>query len=651
MAKKANKDSQKIGGQWRIYLRLLSYLRPHLFMFSLNVLGFFIYASTQPMLAKLTEFLIGALEDRGDPVAEVEAAEPSGPFAGLSERLTPDWDWLSNFTDELLLVPFLVIIIYLLRGIGLFLGNYAIAVVAENVVHTLRTELFNKLTVLPGTYFDQHSSGHLISKITYNVAQVTVAATDALKIILREGFTVVLVLGYLFWTNWQLTMVFVAIAPVIALFVSAAGKRLRRISGKLQTAMGTITNISSEMIGGYRVMRSFGGEAYEKERFRQASRYTYTQNIKMVFTANLATSINQFIVALALGALMLIALSFIGTDGAAELVGYMVAVGLLPKAMRQLSDVYGKIQKGLVAAHSVFEQIDEEPEQDTGTYHAESVQGKVDFRNVSFTYPGSFEPALTDINLSISPGTTVALVGKSGSGKSTLVSLIPRYYQHGGRKAEQADRGAEDGQKSPDSGEILLDGRDVNDYTLASLRKQIALVTQDVVLFNDTVYNNIAYGDLAKKSREEVVEAARNAHALEFIEKLPEGLDTQIGEDGARLSGGQRQRLSIARAFLKDAPVLILDEATSALDSESENLIQDALEKVVQNRTTFVVAHRLSTIESAGKIAVMSEGRIVEYGSHRELLAKNGAYAKLHAGQFKEDDISQLAATKPSQTT
>jgi ATP-binding cassette, subfamily B, bacterial MsbA len=611
-------------GQWRIYLRLLSYLRPHLFMFSLNVLGFFLYASTQPMLAKLTEFLIGALENRSAPASGEDA--PSGPFAGLTERFSPDWDWLPHLSNDLLMVPLLVVVIYLLRGIGLFVGNYAIAVVAENIVHALRTEVFNKLTTLPGSYFDQHSSGHLISKITYNVNQVTGVATEALKIILREGFTVVLVLAYLFWTNWQLTMVFVAIAPLIAFFVSAAGKRLRRISGKLQTAMGAITSIASEMIGGYRVMRSFGGEDYEKERFQQASRYTYRQNVKMVMTANLATSINQLIVAIALGGLMLIALSFTGTDGAAELVGYMVAVGLLPKAMRQLSDVYGKIQKGLVAAHSVFHQIDEPGEEDRGHYDVARVNGRVEFKNLSFTYSGSHQPALSNITLLVEPGTTVALVGKSGSGKSTLAGLLPRYYDH-------------------TQGEILLDGREINEYTLTSLRRQIALVTQDVVLFNDTVYNNIAYGDLASKNREAVIEAARTAHALEFIEKLPDGFETQIGEDGARLSGGQRQRLSIARAFLKDAPVLILDEATSALDSESENLIQDALEKVVKNRTTFIIAHRLSTIENAGKIAVMSEGRIVEYGSHRELLARNGAYTKLHAGQFKEEDTVEIRAS------
>lgn len=602
-------------------------------MFFLNIFGFFLYASTQPMLAKLTEFLINALDSGANDQNTAQEQDTGGPLADLSSRFSVDWNWLPAGSEDLMLVPFLVVFIYLLRGIGLFVGNYAIAVVAENVVHSLRTELFDKLTALPSQYFDQNNSGHLISRMTYNVAQVTVAATDALKIILREGFTVVLILGYLLWTNWQLTMIFVVIAPVITLFVAVAGKRLRRISGKLQTAMGVITSIASEMIGGYRVMRSFGGEEYEKRRFREASRYTYKQNIKMVFTANLATSVNQFVVAIALGILLLIALNFLGQNGSGELVGYMVAVGLLPKSMRHLSDVYGKIQRGLVAAHSVFEQVDEQPEQDTGTYEAERVLGKVEFRNLSFAYPGSDTPALRNVNLTAWPGANIALVGKSGSGKSTLVSLIPRYYDH-----------ASDGLSG---GAILLDDREINEYTLASLRKQIALVTQNVVLFNDTVYNNIAYGDLASKPEAEVLAAARNAHALEFIEKLPQGFDTQIGEDGARLSGGQRQRLSIARAFLKDAPVLILDEATSALDSESENLIQEALEKVVENRTTFIVAHRLSTVESADQIVVMSEGRIVETGSHKELLAMSGAYAKLHAGQFKDEStVDSLQSTE-----
>lgn len=617
-----NNDKQFIG--WRVYLRLLQYVRAHLFMFSLNILGFLLFAATQPMLAKLTEYLINVLEGNtgqgsGDSTADQTSVLPV---------VDVDFSWFTNLmpsmSDSVMMIPIYVIIIYLLRGIGLFVGNYAIAVVAENVVHTLRTEMFDKLTSLPSAYFDHHGSGQLISKLTYNVAQVTVAATDALKTILREGFTVVLVLGYLFWTNWQLTMVFVGIAPVIAGLVAIAGKRLRRLSGRLQTAMGAITGISSEMIGGYRVMRSFGGEEYEKHRFRKASRYTYTQNVKMVFTSNLASSINQLLVAIALGVLLLIALRFMGDDGAGELVGYMVAVGMLPKAMRHLSEVYGKIQKGLVAAHSVFEQLDEAPEPDTGTLDAERVAGKVEFRNLTFTYPAADEPALRDINLLVEPGTTVALVGRSGSGKTTMASLLPRYYDYPRDDSQQGSSG------------IFIDDHEITDYTLESLRRQVALVTQNVVLFNDTVYNNIAYGELANRSPEDVIAAARNANALEFIEKLPEGFETIIGEDGARLSGGQRQRLSIARAFLKDAPLLILDEATSALDNESEKLIQDALEKVIENRTTFVIAHRLSTIENADIIVVMDQGRIVEVGSHKDLLAQSGAYAKLHDGQFQD---------------
>lgn len=616
MTLRAPRSSTQFVG-WRVYLRLLRYVRPHLFMFSLNILGFMLFAATQPMLAKLTEYLINVLEGRTEEGTVSEAEEETSVLPVVNIDFSWFTDLMPSMSDSVMMIPVYVVFIYLLRSIGLFVGNYAIAVVAENVVHTLRTEMFNKLTVLPSAYFDKHGSGQLISKLTYNVAQVTVAATDALKTILRDGLSVVVILAYLFWTNWQLTMIFVGVAPVIAGLVAIAGKRLRRISGRLQTAMGAITGISSEVIGGYRVMRSFGGEEYEKERFRKASRYTYTQNVKMVFTSNLASSLNQLLVAMALGLLLLIALRFIGGDGAGELVGYMVAVGMLPKSMRHLSEVYGKIQKGLVAAHSVFEQLDEQPEPDQGTHEVERVAGKVEFRGLSFRYPNAEEPALRDINLLVQPGTTVALVGRSGSGKTTMVSLLPRYYDY-------------------EQGGILLDDVELTDYTLTCLRKQIALVTQNVVLFNDTVYNNIAYGELADRSREEVIAAARNANALEFIEKLPEGFDTVIGEDGARLSGGQRQRLSIARAFLKDAPLLILDEATSALDNESEKLIQDALEKVMENRTTFVIAHRLSTIENADMIVVMDQGRIVEVGTHTELLARHGAYAKLHDGQFQD---------------
>lgn len=619
----------------KIYGRLLGYLRPHLGSFALSILGYLLLAITQPLLAYLLGYVIDALQgDAGTKASRTDNALAEGsmtsivddPFSYLADKFDMHLDWLPSVGDislsnQLHLIPVFVVFIYLTRGIGLFLGNYGIARVSENVIHTLRTQVFNKLTVMPGTFFDLYSSGELISKITYNVAQVTVAVTDALKIYLREGLQVLALFLVLIIISWKLTLVFAVVAPFIALIVSAAGKRMRRISGKVQTAMGNITSIASEMINGYRIMRIFGGEDYENERFTSVSRYTRNQNIKISITQSLAAALNQFFVAVALGILMYIALFLLNPDGASDVLVYMLMIGMLPKPLRQISDVYGKVQRALVAARSIFEQIDETPENDVGTFESDHVAGKIEFVNVSFTYPGTVEPALQEISLSVEPGTTVALVGRSGSGKSTLVSLIPRYYDHR-------------------DGSILLDGREINDYTLKNLRHHVALVTQNVVLFNDTVANNIAYGELAGKTRDEIAQAARNAHATEFIEELASGFDTQIGEDGMRLSGGQRQRLAIARAFLKNAPILIMDEATSALDTESERLIQDALEHVIKNRTTFIIAHRLSTVEKADKIVVLRDGRIVEVGNHEELIRKNGHYAALYAMQFKEDDAS-----------
>ncbi|GAB1265476.1 lipid A export permease/ATP-binding protein MsbA [Aurantivibrio infirmus] len=620
-----NKDREIKNGM-TVYLRLLAYVRPYWFMFSLSVLGFFSLAATQPLLAFLFGYMIKALE--GDLGAEAEDVSASAdPFSYLATKLNISFDWVpsiadTNLPNELHLIPVFVCIIYLIRGLGLFIGNYAISRVAENVVYTLRTQVFNKLTQLPTAFFDLNNSGQLISKITYNVAQVTLAATDALKILLREGLSVIILFIVLIIVNWQLTMIFVVIAPLLGLLISAASRRLRRISGKVQFAMGSITSISSEMISGHRVMRIFGGEKYEKDRFDDVSKYARNQNIKMVFTQSLAISINQFIVAIALGILMYVALFALNPDGAADVVVYMGMVAMLPKSLRQISDVYGKIQRGLVAAHSLFEQLDEPEEKNEGTIICQRASGKLQFKDLSFTYPGSEQAALQDINLTVEPGTTVAFVGRSGSGKSTLVSLIPRYYDHS-------------------LGEILMDDCEVKKFELESLRQQIALVTQDVVLFNDTIKNNIAYGALATKTDSEIDQAAKNAYALEFIDKLPEKMQTQVGEDGARLSGGQRQRLSIARAFLKDAPILILDEATSALDNESERLIQAALENVMKNRTTLVIAHRLSTIESADKIVVLEAGKIVEIGTHQELLEKGGHYTKLHATEFEDDTSAE----------
>ena len=544
-----------------------------------------VFALTQPLLTHMFGVLIDA----------VEAAD----------------------SKDRLLLPLSVVAIFAVRGLGGFVGSYFLARVAQGIVHTLRTQLFNKLTILPGSFFDEQNSGHLISRITYDTAGVTTAATGALKVLIREGVTVIALLSYLLYIDWKLTMVFFAVGPFIGIIVSKVGKRLRKLSTKVQVAMGHITHVSSEMINGYREMRSFGGENYEKTRFEQASRNNMRQNIKIALMASATTPIIQLIMSIAMAMLFYAAFGFFEGDSAGAFVAYLTTAGLIQKPVRQLSEVIGDVQKGVAAAESVFQQLDQVAETDSGHHETERARGKLSIRKLNFAYNADDGNVLEDINLEIEPGQVVALVGRSGSGKSTLASLIPRFYSHA-------------------NGDILLDGRPLQDYRLKNLRRQIALVNQSVTLFNDTVANNIAYGDLAVSSREQVVAAAMAAHALEFIERMPEGFDTLIGEDGARLSGGQRQRLAIARALLKDAPILILDEATSALDTESERAIQEALEEVMKGRTTLVIAHRLSTIEMADKIVVMEQGRIVEQGSHKELLAQQGAYAKLHSLQFTD---------------
>jgi subfamily B ATP-binding cassette protein MsbA len=519
--------------------------------------------------------------------------------------------------DARLIIPLTVIAIFCYRGLGSFIGEYGFSKVAYGIVHELRIALFNKLVSMPNQYFDQHSSGQMISRITFDVMQVTQAVTDALKVMIREGLTVLILLGYLFWINWKITLIFIAIAPIIIVLAATIGKRLRKLSRRIQISMGSITHICSEMINNIKVVRVFSGEHYEKDRFLKESQNNYKQNMKSSVTAALGTPIMQLVVAVGLALVMFLALTFLDAETPGEFIEYLTAAGLIPKSVRQLAQVINKIQKGVAAADSIFEQLDAESEMDKGDYIAESIEGNIYYNNVSFSYHENNKKVINNITLDIKAGETVAFVGRSGSGKTTLVSLLPRFY-------------------SSFDGDILLDNSSIQEYTLSSLRENISFVGQGVTLFNDTVANNIAYGSLADLDRKQIINAAKKAHAMEFIEQLPDGIDTVIGEDGARLSGGQRQRLAIARALLKDAPILVLDEATSALDNESESKIQVALEEVMKNRTTLVVAHRLSTIESADKIVVMDEGRVVEQGSHSELLKKNGYYAQLHSKNFEE---------------
>ena len=589
----------------KIYFRLLSHLRPFVGLFLTSILGYLIFSSAQPMLAGILKYFVDGL------ASESAMSRYAFPLIGEMELAYG--------------VPLLIVIVILWQGIGSFLGNYYLARVSLGLIDDLRRKLFASLLKLPNSYFDQHNSGHLVSRITYNVTMVTGAATDAIKVIIREGMTVLFLFLYLLWMNWKLTVVMAGLLPIIGFMVRSVSRKFRKQSHQIQMAMGDLTHVASETIQGYRVVRSFGGEDFERIRFDKASSENTRKQLKMTRTGASFTPSLQLVIFSAMAVILFLVLLLRGNASAGDLVAYITAAGMLPKPIRQLSEVSSTIQKGLAGAESIFAQLDEAPESDQGSFEISRANGHVEVRNLSFTYPGTSKKVLDDLSFTIEPGQMAAFVGRSGSGKSTLTALVPRFYPH-------------------ECGQILIDGIEINDYRLRSLRQQIALVTQQVSLFNDTVSNNIAYGDLAGAPLADVVQAAEAAYAKEFIDLLPQGFDTLVGENGVLLSGGQRQRLAIARAILKDAPILILDEATSALDTESERYIQAALERVTSNRTTLVIAHRLSTIEQADIIFVMDQGRIVERGKHAELLAAGGHYAKLHAMQFRHDESAEAVS-------
>ena len=572
---------------WQLYKRLLSYLKPFLFVFALSSIGFLAYAASQPLFAHVFGMVVDAINDK-DP-------------------------------DAAYIYPFLFVAVFLARGIASFIAEYFMAVVSTGIVYKLRLEIFERLLRLPAAYYDANASGHLVSRITYTVEQVKGAITGSLKVFIREGLTIVGLISYLLWQDWKLTLVFLVSAPFIAMVVSFTNKKFRKISKRIQTAMGDVTHVSSEAINGYKEVRTFGAVDYENKRFFDAITKNRKQSLKMELVKGLATPTIQILVAIALGILTFLVLKLSGDEQTAGgFVAYIGSAAMMPKPIRQLSEAFSVIQRGLAAGQDIFDTLDEQEEKDEGSKSVEKTKGDLQFKAVNFKYRPELDNVLKNINLDIKAGQTIAFVGPSGSGKSTLASLIPRFYDY-------------------TEGDILLDGTPINEYRLADLRQQISLVTQQVTLFNDTVGNNIAYGGLSGATKEQIKAAAIKAHAWGFIAQLSEGLDTMVGDDGVLLSGGQRQRIAIARSLLKDAPILILDEATSALDTESERHIQAALEEAMIGRTTLVIAHRLSTIENADLIVVVKDGAIVEQGDHRSLLALNKHYSKLHQKQFQDE--------------
>ncbi|HHF4047037.1 lipid A ABC transporter ATP-binding protein/permease MsbA [Haemophilus influenzae] len=516
------------------------------------------------------------------------------------------------------MMAFVVVGMIILRGITNFISNYCLAWVSGKVVMTMRRRLFKHLMFMPVSFFDQNSTGRLLSRITYDSQMIASSSSGSLITIVREGAYIISLFAVMFYTSWELTIVLFIIGPIIAVLIRLVSKIFRRLSKNLQDSMGELTSATEQMLKGHKVVLSFGGQHVEEVHFNHVSNDMRRKSMKMVTANSISDPVVQVIASLALATVLYLATTPLIAEDNLSAGSFTVVFSSMLAMMRPLKSltaVNAQFQSGMAACQTLFAILDLEPEKDDGAYKAEPVKGELEFKNVSFAYQGKEELALNNISFSVPAGKTVALVGRSGSGKSTIANLVTRFYD-----IEQ--------------GEILLDGVNIQDYRLSNLRENCAVVSQQVHLFNDTIANNIAYAAQDKYSREEIIAAAKAAYALEFIEKLPQGFDTVIGENGASLSGGQRQRLAIARALLRNSPVLILDEATSALDTESERAIQSALEELKKDRTVVVIAHRLSTIENADEILVIDHGEIRERGNHKTLLEQNGAYKQLHSMQF-----------------
>ena len=525
----------------------------------------------------------------------------------------------SRNTEVLTWAPVVVIVLVLGRGVFNYMASYCLSYVGSRVVQKLRQQLFEHMLFLPVSFHDQHSNGELISKITFDTEQVQQAITRALQVIIREGAFVVFLLYVMFEANWKLSSIFLTVIPIVAVIVSVVAKRFRKISKNIQDAMGGVTRGSEQMLAGHKVIHGYGGQDKEIANFAQVNNQNRQQRVKMDATRAISVSVIQFLAAGAMALILaIIAMpNVIDTITSGTFVVLLSSMMMMLKPLKQLANVNVELQRGITAAQSIFEILDLDIEKDTGSRELKKAQGDIEVNNITFTYPTKGEPVLSNLSLKIRAGESIALVGRSGSGKSTLSSLLPRFYDF-------------------KEGEILLDGHNISDYPLKDLRTQFAIVSQQVVLFNDTLANNICYGADKVLSEQEIIEIAKKAHVWEFVKDLPKGLNTVVGENGVMLSGGQRQRIAIARAIVKDAPILILDEATSALDTESERLIQAALDELMKEKTSIVIAHRLSTIENANCIYVLDKGKVIEQGDHKSLLSQKGTYAALCQMQYGE---------------